>query len=712
MNILYEKTSEPQKTEIVNVFLFSLIALLLGAQLITAIAFIFSFFPLERAVQQITLIERSSELRPEREVAFYRTAVFLILAFQGGLFFKFRKRLSDQTLSKELRSALWAEGTWVLLASIVLFKMHILHYPFLLKVLLCAILTVSLLTKIFRVGFERNIERFCAWQIPERRFRLFRKLCDVAVPLLLFLVLFIPDVKGAVQKIFLEDKFVHFDVFVMSPAWAFLKGGLPNFDVVSEYGFGLPVMIGTLAKWFGGLTYESVLMIFVAMSLFYFFLAYVLLRIWLGSVSLSAIVLLWLLNLQMFQVGTYPIAWKIPQMQVVRSFFDMPFLLFLFLHTKTKRKYYLFAMSLCTGFALFYITDSGIYLLTTFCSYLFLMVIQPDYRRELKVHPLEIIGHLIFPLGMACFLFYSFLGDKVLTSIFWMNQTEFLKTFLGGLSALPIYEILERKNYFTFFLGFLTGALYLFTLTFVGTLWFLRRIDRKHVFVMIVAIYGLCTYHYYMCRTDPAYLFAIVVPFGLVCGFWLKHILVKSSIRLRRCFLAGLSVLSVVFLMTVPNFVEYPNVLHRRISFGAKEKEILESKYDFSKDALLIRNLTPEGQKVPVISSFETAILMKADRRPFFYYFPLLFSRYDPSEFGGTYLMTQERLDKTLNHFEREKPEYVFVGKKLTIHSGDVHLAYFLSYRSITRLMVYLEKHYVRVAAGPQIVAMKRIADE
>ena len=49
--------------------------------------------------------------------------------------------------------------------------------------------------------------------------------------------------------------------------------------------------------------------------------------------------------------------------------------------------------------------------------------------------------------------------------------------------------------------------------------------------------------------------------------------------------------------------------------------------FDFSQDARLIDDLVPPQEKVALVSSFETKILMDARRQPFFYYVPLVISR-------------------------------------------------------------------------------------
>ena len=53
----------------------------------------------------------------------------------------------------------------------------------------------------------------------------------------------------------------------------------------------------------------------------------------------------------------------------------------------------------------------------------------------------------------------------------------------------------------------------------------------------------------------------------------------------------------------------------------------------FTKDAQLIASLTAHSDEVPLISGFETEMLMQANRKPFFYYFPLFISRPDDHAF-------------------------------------------------------------------------------
>jgi hypothetical protein len=129
--------------------------------------------------------------------------------------------------------------------------------------------------------------------------------------------------------------------------------------------------------------------------------------------------------------------------------------------------------------------------------------------------------------------------------------------------------------------------------------------------------------------------------------------------------------------------------------------------YTFEQDAALIRSLTTEGQKVPVISSQEIPLLMQAGRKPFFYTFPLLVGR--PMKlrtFPTDEIWSKENLEGAVKQMDDEKPEYIFV-QRIFLNTPLPQFYYF-QYYAVVQLMDYVQRYYEPLREGQYLMAMKR----
>jgi len=359
------------------------------------------------------------------------------------------------------------------------------------------------------------------------------------------------------------------------------------------------------------------------------------------------------------------------------------------------------------GLSLLFVIDASLYQLVAFMAYLGILAFVPHYRREAQMSFKEILFCFVAPLVIGFLLFYSCLGNQLFSEVFLSNFVEKSKEFLAGLDALPFYESLERRYYFSFVLGLALPVVYILTMLFVGTLWCLRRISKDNIFVVILCVYGLALYHYYVCRSDQAYLYAILIPFIFVCCYWLNILSGRWRLLKENGICVLLACLVVLLFFTNSTFISYPNFIHG-ITFDNNELQTLNKYYDFECDAQFIKRLTREEEKIPLISNFETAILMKADRKPFFYYFPVIRSRMNEKEFGGTNLITLNRLNRSLDQLEKEKPRIVFIEARLFY--GKIHPVYFVNFKSLTILIQYLSDFYAPIHTNGRLVACKRKA--
>ena len=463
---------------------------------------------------------------------------------------------------------------------------------------------------------------------------------------------------------------------------------------------------------------------------------------------------------QMFHPGDYPIVFTYPYSTVCRYFFDIIFFFLLLAHIRRENFYILAAAGAVSGLALFYISDTGVYLLLAYLFYLCWLAL------EAKIHKSEswknILGRLAVCVG-AVFLsafvwFFVFEGTHLFSKSFWANISERVELFLIGHGNLPIYKSLLDGDYLASLMGFVIPLVYCGVLAGVLSLVLMKKIHRRNILSAVLCVYGMGLYNYYVCRSANWNYDAVCIPFVFVLC-WLCKQWGESLNNHRRQAWAGVLVAIAIFaLFTNHFFLSYPNIFNFSVnpmvaplvkpvikdlpyyftneariilpylklpsnSLGDKDeglkietdfktdqelKDYFKSEFDYSQDAALIDGLTSKGQKVPLISAFETRILMQANRHPFFYYFPLIDSR--PRRmclFPFSRLWTIHSLNVTINQFEQSKPPYVFMEKILL--TSQVPQAYTYVYPELLYILKYLKGQYSPYRYGEYLVALKRI---
>ena len=73
--------------------------------------------------------------------------------------------------------------------------------------------------------------------------------------------MYVPNQEGVLARTVIGEQFHHFNTLIMVPAFASSMGCLLNVDVNSQYGVGMPMIMGFLAKCMGGVTYAHILTI-------------------------------------------------------------------------------------------------------------------------------------------------------------------------------------------------------------------------------------------------------------------------------------------------------------------------------------------------------------------------------------------------------------------------------------------------------------------
>lgn len=110
-----------------------------------------------------------------------------------------------------------------------------------------------------------------------------------------------------------------------------------------------------------------------------------------------------------------------------------------------------------------------------------------------------------------------------------------------------------------------------------------------------------------------------------------------------------------------------------------------------------------------MISSFETKILIQADRPPFFYHFPMLSSRpmsfrIFPSDAAHVPSFQNDIIDE----LQQRKPAYVFIEKVFL--QEPLPLSYRQNYDRILAVINYVKAHYQPYQSGQYLAVLRRIS--
>jgi hypothetical protein len=742
-----------------NMICCACLVLIESMQALIVIVLIFSFIPMPVSPLIHHLFPRQVQLVfPKRDLFFYHFFVGFVIAGQAGVIVGLRKQLSSASLRERLLPFLFVELGWLFLMVFAVFKFFVYAKAPWTMHLLYAVILASVLSKLFWKELQAAVKTACTYTGHSPKDT--RKTVDIIFPLLIIALIFVPDLEAVIARTWIGDCLHHMDSTLMGQAWAFANGAKLNVDIYAHYGLGMPIFITLLAKLFGSLSYEHVMGVLIGGTIIYFILCYFFLRVWLNNVWLAMAGILLAIKWQMFNPGNYPFIFNYPYSTVIRFGFDIIVLLLLLGHLRLGSFYFLVAAALVCGTALFHVSDTGVYLLLTYVFYLGWLAIEGivHERQSWK----DILGRTALCLGFVFFSallwFLTFQGADTWSKGFWAHMSERVGLFMIGHGNLPMYKSLLEGDYTSSLMGFVVPLVYCGTLLTIFSLCFLKKINRQHIMVAVLCVYGLGLYHYYVPRSANTVYYTVCIPFVFVLC-WIAQVMIQSlKPQQGRIFQRVLLGVAAFALFSNHFYLSYPNIFNwspnpmisstvkpvvKNLDFyfnniprsmpesyrvplnslgetdeylkietdfksDAQLKEYFRSEFAFKEDANLIDRLTPSGAHVALISSFETRILMQADRKPFFYYFPLVDSRpMHMRMFPFTSLWTTDRLGVTIKQFETSKPQYVFMEKILLI--PQVPQAYEYLFPELIYILRYLDKYYQPYQYGKYLVALKRI---
>jgi hypothetical protein len=735
--------------------LFIVLVLSMSIQAVLGLVWVLRFGPARSSAGDMLMPEYLNLAYPDRDVLFFRVFV-LVLIIAGALVL--RMAAQRENFFKNLQPFIAVEAVLTALLLEALFK-SVVFAP---RAQLAQdafgwLLAAAVFNKVCWPFLTRTGREFARlWSHAPNR-KALDQFSAVGCVALILVILYIPNPEASVARMFLGEQFHHFDLALMATGWAFQSGTLINLETLSQYGFGMPIVMSQLAKILGGFSYENVFRILSGLCIVYFLIWYFLFKAWFGSRVLALCAVLTAVRLQMFHTGAMPLVFTYPMATVWRFWFDVIFFILIFLHVRAPRRRLLFAAAVVCGAALYHMIDTGVYLTATFYAYLIMHAVLKDLRQHLcrswtQAHIPAIL--VILPFVSALLFFWLTHGRFVLMSAFWLNMFEFIRHYLGGFSVSPIYETLKQRFFFSSAVGFLIPLVYLWTVLYVGTRIFLGK--SRELFLVVIGVYGLVTYNYYVGHSAESSYYVFAMPFVAIVFYWLKTWL-DGQLSVRPRVLGAVLALTLFALFTNHNYISYPNLLNvsrnpvvdpkvfqlplGRVSYfnhlfleypaafklktnslGETDEQLyVEGNFvsddhviayyrtegDFKQDAGMIQELTPPGARVPLISSFEVKILMQAGRAPFFYYFPLVNSRpMRMRNFLVSSLPIKEHTERTIRQLEEAKPEYVFMESILL--NRDIPAAYRYDSAGMIAILEYVYRHYEPVRTGKFLVAMRR----
>lgn len=740
-----------------NLLLLTLLSLTWAWQIVLAGGFILSHFPAGSSLVPQVLPEWQHLLKPKWDTQIFHAAVAGALIAQSALLWFYRKNLETVDLWKKWAAYATVEGVLTFLWTSAAFKIIVYSdFSQLARGAFVGLFAASVAAKVFCSFWQRGFHGFVKLCVRLEQAGQWRGVREWCIPVVLFIVLFIPNIEGIVARMFIGEQYHHNDSFIMAPGWAYLSGQTLDVDTISQYGIGFVAVISRLADFFGGFSYESVIRVIVTGTILYYLAWYLLLRQWLESIVLTAAVMLLGIKWQMFHTGAFPFVFTYGSLTPIRYVYDVIYFWCLWMHLNTGHKRWLFRAALTCGFGIYYITSEGMYGTASLIAYVILLYAFPLWRGHFRILLSDI--YLLFLPFAAAFVMLAFtIGPKVFGPVFWNNIGEFINYFLSGFYAEPMYRTLIDHHFLESLLGFVVPSVYVLTLfIFLGRC--AMNLSRaRELLVIVLCVYGLCTYHYYVERAVSTTYYAVCLPLVFILGYWAKIAIAALRKEHQMPVRVILLCLSAWALLTNHMFIAYPNLINvsshpltdpnlverfqgtkpyfnhlfRDLepalklsvnSLGGTTEELLQERdfpndgalveyyrknSRFLKDAQLITSLTSPGEEVPVISSFEVQMLMQAKRKPFFYYFPLLISRPMTLRcFSACSIYTVDQLEKTIKKFEDTKPPYVFMER--IYMTDEVPRYYLFRFPSLIPLINYVRTYYAPVAQGEYLVALKR----
>ena len=735
-----------------------LTAVLTGAEVLIGLAWISHYVPYTPPplLQTIFLHYRTGHL-PEREMQLYLAGLIAGCLVFAGLLGFLRGRNAQ-----EWAGLLWRysslQAVFVSVAVFWVFVIIRTHGAPWAWHMFQGTMALSLLAKIFFPECQKLLPQCRPASVEERPLAApapFKKI-DLILIGVIAAVIYIPDYEAVAAWLFMGDYYHNWDVIFMGAVYGLFKGLVPNIDFNATYGLGMDVLLKQGMSLLGGFDYAYPIVVLCAVGIIYYVAWFLLLRQILASRLLAFAAIVLGIRTQMFLSMVVPLVWNEMQTSVMRYFFDAGFFWCLYLCEKTQRRRYFVGMCFLSGLSMYHMPTTGIFLCATAVVFATMQMVRSSIVHK-RVDWINITQWLM-PLALipacAAVFYYATVGQFMFQTVFWNNMMEWSSYFAQGIFYGPIFSAVEGGEYTKVIVGLLYPLFYLGTFLFTGYR-FLYGNGKHSGFICLLAFYGMGLFTYYVGMSHKY--FSVGLPAIFILFYYIdRAITVWPMVWQKRTVWVILGI-CLYSLLTARLFTAYPNILNKsrnpivdsrtalRVgrdvpyfhqlsvdfpesvklplnSLGERDEQFKSESYfvshaalksyyreetAFTEDAALIARLTPADARVALLSSFEVMILSKADRKPFFYYFPLLNSHpMRMRNFVVTTIFSYTQLARCLKQLEDQKPPYVFMEKVFL--TSQVPLWYGQQFEDLIALIRYVLAYYEPAEEGKYLVAMKR----
>ncbi len=463
------------------------------------------------------------------------------------------------------------------------------------------------------------------------------------------LLLYVPDYRAMAGRFLTAEQFHHWNFFAVMPAHAYLSGLTPALESYSQYGVGLPVIIGNVCRGLGDFSYATVVWVGMTYGVLYFVALYALLWVWLREWQWSVAGIAFAVLLQQFCGLSRPmVLWQYPSSTVLRSPFDVWLLLVLAWHLRRRAWAALAVGGLLVALAMFWETDTGLYLAGGYFAYCAFWgvddLITRGWSRVTAYRYLA--APAIVPLVFFLLLWWS-VGQAIFTVLFWTRFFEPLRLFHAGFGMLPMPPLRVATLHL-----FLTPAVYVFAcvLALAAALRLSPPPWREGYLLGAVGVYGLGVYHQYVGRSHPWNWFHVSVPLVIVATVLGSALQRSLGVRLRErapqsagwlATIRGMELVPVVLmglggvlLVAAPTVRSYPGVLSGGWSASGVLWSMPGAGFRTRPSTLAFRDrvaavvtriqqAVPANEPVAILSEWDGLLYVMANRRPFSRFVPL-----------------------------------------------------------------------------------------
>lgn len=331
---------------------------------------------------------------------------------------------------------------------------------------------------------------------------------DLAVPVILVLLIYVPDWRQLAGRFFYEESLFHWDFFSMAPALAFAHGKALGTDAYSMYGVGWPMLFGGLTRWVP-LSYGRMIQIGSLYAGVYLTGAYALLRLLTRRSALAALGV-GVILLQLFLWQSSAVIWRFASLTMMRWPFDVWCFIAVLLFWRTGRRVWALAAGAAVGMALLFATDTGLYLAAALTFYWLATLRLSTDRRK----------HLLDALSSVVVAFVVLIAGLLVASRGGLFTPEFVEGWLqailefgGGFAQLPMATAPNAVTVAAFV------VLFFCYLTLIG--WSLARLIHNRashfeVFNGFLAVYGLLMLVHFVGRSGDYTPFHLWIPLALI----------------------------------------------------------------------------------------------------------------------------------------------------------------------------------------------------